>query len=844
MVWLFPEDRCPITGTNLQSAVRYARETSSSPVKYFSSVPFVLQLLASDDEGIQLLQSFDMVGVGGAALPVAIGNELVASGINLVSRMGSAECGFLMTSHRDYRADTEWQYLRATDDPGLLAFESRGNGVAELIVKPGWPLRAKTNRSDGSYATSDLFEAHPTIPSAWRYHSRADAQIALANGKKFDPSPVEGAVLASTGMLRDILIVGAGRDYPAALIFVYPETGSCTDMIVGLWPCIEKINRDIPSYARLSKSALAIIQTPEGKDPLEKSSKGTTLRRQAQERYTEAIESIYRNTDRALGDRDPEAVLDSELPVRIAAEFSNVVGHEVKLDEDLYRQGIDSITCIEVRRFIENTLLSESSLPLPINIIYDCGTINSLASYIKRLRHGDRTRDGEDNVIELGLMWEFADRYGGFQQLDPYGGMKRGTVVVLTGGTGMLGAHILHSLLKTPGVCRVYCLVRAQTPLAAHGRISNSLSRRGLVTLQQPKEPPDSHEHVVCLPCVLSDVNLGLSEESRKSILEEATLFIHAAWTVNFRLRLSSFDDDLSGTSHLVKFAIRASAQFCCISSTAAVSNMAGGRVPEAVSSDPMDSSSLGYARSKWVAERICSSAFDTCSETKSAAEGVHKRPPISIIRVGQLCGNEAGVWSVNEAYPLMLSTARLTGCLPDFSDMPLSWLRVDLAARSVLEIMLPDDSNGISLGGSRTSPEAFILPKVSASSVPVYHVLNPHKTPTWNEMLKWVREAGPLEFDIVQPYQWLQMLEAALNLQGRNHLSRSLFGFWKTKYDRERDGSSKDQRLHPQENVVKAPSFDLTNTSLMSETISHVSPLDRKSALRMWSWIDENIGG
>ncbi|KAK7750271.1 putative NRPS-like protein biosynthetic cluster [Diatrype stigma] len=844
MIWLFPEDHCPITGTNVQRAVRYARENSTCPVQYFSSVPFVLRLLGSDDEGIQLLLSFGIVGVGGAALPAAIGDELVASGVNLVSRMGSAECGFLMSSHRDHRADTEWQYLRAIDDPGLLAFEPRGDGLAELIVKPGWPLRTKTNRSDGSYATSDLFEAHPTVLNAWRYHSRADAQIALANGKKFDPSPVEGAVLASTGMLRDILIVGAGRDYPGALLFVYPGAGSYADMIMALWPCLEKINHNIPSYARLSKSALAIVQTPEGEEPLEKSSKGTILRRQAQERYAEVIESIYRDSDRTFGDRDPETVLDSDLPFRIAAEFSNVLGNKVRLDEDLYRQGVDSMACIQVRRFIENTLLPKSSLPLPVNIIYDCGNINSLASYIKGLRHGDRTRDVEDNGVELSLMWELADRYGSFQRPSPCRGMKSGTVIVLTGGTGVLGAHILHSLLRTPGVRKVYCLTRAQTQLAAQERVLNSLSGRGLAKSQPPEEPTHLDERVVCLPCALSDTNLGLSGDIRKSILEEATLFLHAAWTVNFRLRLSSFDDDLRGTSHLVQFAMRASAQFCFISSTAAVSNTPRGIVPEAISSDPMDSSSLGYARSKWVSERICSSAFDTYSETESAAKGVHKRPPISIIRVGQLCGNEAGFWNISEAYPLMLSTARVAGCLPDFGDMPLSWLRVDLAARAVLEILLPENSKGISQGGSRTSPGVSVLPNVSASSVPVYHVLNPHETPTWNEMLKWVvREAGPPKFDIVQPHEWLQRLEAALERQGQNHPSRSLLGFWKTKYGSERDGSPKDRGLHLQEDVTTGPSFDLTNTSLLSETISHVSPLERKSVLRMWSWIEENVG-
>ncbi|RYP93589.1 hypothetical protein DL770_000331 [Monosporascus sp. CRB-9-2] len=118
-----------ITGTNAVNAVEHACEKSSVHVRYFSSVPYVHQLLASEDDGTRLLQSMDLVGVGDAALPAAVGDELLARDMRLVSRMGSA------------------------------------------VATPG------------------------------------DAQITLSNGKKFDPSPMEGAILTSTSVLRDILIL-------------------------------------------------------------------------------------------------------------------------------------------------------------------------------------------------------------------------------------------------------------------------------------------------------------------------------------------------------------------------------------------------------------------------------------------------------------------------------------------------------------------------------------------------------------------------------------------------------------------------------------------------------------
>ena len=47
----------------------------------------------------------DIVGAGGAALPAEVGDRLVRRGINLSSRLGSAECGFLLSSYHDFIVD-------------------------------------------------------------------------------------------------------------------------------------------------------------------------------------------------------------------------------------------------------------------------------------------------------------------------------------------------------------------------------------------------------------------------------------------------------------------------------------------------------------------------------------------------------------------------------------------------------------------------------------------------------------------------------------------------------------------------------------------------------------------
>jgi acyl-coenzyme A synthetase/AMP-(fatty) acid ligase len=143
MIWLFPGKDVPITARNIRSCLDVAKAYSKTEglpeVKYFSSVPYVLQMMEADDVGLQLLQKMDIVGVGGAALPAEIGERLVRKGVNLISRFGSAECGFILSSYRDFTADKDWQYLRNYNPPKLVEFEPREDGLAELVIKPGWP---------------------------------------------------------------------------------------------------------------------------------------------------------------------------------------------------------------------------------------------------------------------------------------------------------------------------------------------------------------------------------------------------------------------------------------------------------------------------------------------------------------------------------------------------------------------------------------------------------------------------------------------------------------------------------------------------------------------------------
>ena len=831
LIWLFPGRDVPITARNIMSCLdcadRATADIQTPNVRYFSSVPYVLQMMAAEPDGLEILKRMDLVGVGGAALPASVGDDLVSYGVNLVSRFGSAECGFLMSSHRRYWADKAWQYLRLNQSPHL-AFELQGDGTAELIIKPSWPHMAKRNRDDASFATADLFESHRTIPDAWRYHARADSQLTLATGKKFDPAPLEAAI-ATSPLLGDVLIFGNGEQHPGALLFPSTESAESTadSLIEGIWPLIAGLNRESQPHTRLSRSMLVVM--PKDTPKLEKSSKGTTMRGSAEKQYAGQISKAYESE---VGDEDHSAAVpDEAIPVAVLEIIKNVIDarDNVPEDVDLYSFGVDSVACMRIRASLQSKIVSASTAKLPLNIVYDCGTIKRISQYLLAVRRG-KALETEDEISQMRthvsrystfndcLNSSSVDSNGATTHLDKHN--DKGEVVILTGATGALGAHVLAELRSSPRVAKIHCLVRAASTTAARERVSKSLLTRNKAPLDDA-----SDLKIRCHPCKLSEPSLGLSTppttnngESPNlytSLARHTTVIIHAAWAVNFSTRLSSFvKDHISGLRNLINFALSSTNSFpprflFCSSTASVLNSKIKYSIPEKISHDPHAASPLGYSRSKWVAEAICEQAH---LHTRQ-----HDR--ISVLRIGQLCGDtKSGIWNVTEAWPLMLSSIQVTGSLPSLNEN-LDWLPVDIAAEAVVQLTL--------------SPPLPPNPKEdgkSAPKTPVYHILNPNTHPTWSDLIHWLQRLAP-DFRIIPPAEWVAELDA-LNGDAAKHPARKLLGLWREAYGNDAMGEGKG------EEVV----FEMQETKRVMSAMRDVEPISESQFERIWTWIGREM--
>ena len=828
MIWLFPGADIPITASNTLKSLDCARksaETRQTPeVTYFASVPYVLQMLAAEDEGLRILRQMGLVGAGGAALPQDVGDDLVQKGVNLVSRFGSAECGFLMSSHRDYATDKDWQYLRSNASP-YLKFEQQEDGLAELIVRPSWPHMAKRNREDGSYATADLFAPHSEIPNAWKYHSRADSQLTLITGKKFDPAPLEDAISLSP-LLGDVLIFGNGQQLPGALLFRALDTADMTneELISALWPSIERLNAESQSHARLSKSMLTVM--PKDAPGLEKSSKGTIMRGQAEKRYASEIVRAYNShadpgANGVLSSTQDD-VANDEVPTAVLQVIQHVldISTPIPAEVDLFSLGVDSTHCMQIRALLQSKLLQSTAVQLPLNVVYDCGTIKRLSKYLISMRKGQKVETEDETQLMRHLVQEYSSFINESRTppvplpSNPTNSTTSSSeIVILTGATGALGAHILSLLRSSPYVSEIHCLIRAASPTAANERISKSLLSRNRAPLDH------TSSKITCHSCKLSDPALGLPPSTYNDLATRTTHVIHAAWAVNFSTRLSSFvKDHIAGLRNLINFALASGKInpprfFFCSSTASVLGQHCTSPIRERVSHDPLSASPLGYSRSKWVAESICEQAH-LYTRLKDC---------ITVLRIGQLCGDtQSGIWNVTEAWPLMLSSVKVTGSLPQLNQERLAWLPVDIAAQAILEISLSKASS------KRAN---------SLSEIPVHHLLNPAADSTWADLLLWLQKISPA-FNIVSPSTWVSQLD---NLTGEaaKHPARKLLGLWKEAYCND-DAEQGKPKGEEKEEVI----FEMAETKKVAPVMRAVQPIGQDQFAKIWRWIDREMMG
>lgn len=601
---------------------------------------------------------------------------------------------------------------------------------------------------DGSYATKDLFEPHPTIPRAWKYIARRDDTIKLINGEMFNPVSTEGAIRSSKNV-DEAVIFGLGRDKAGVLVFPAASLADKTDeeKLDAVWPVIEAANQNVEAYGRISKDMIVILPADV---ECPKTDKGSLIRQAIYRKFAPEIDEIY----------DRSETVSAEVQKLNFDELKDFIRQKVlamlratreveSLDDnaDFFLFGVDSLQSIQLRTDILRTV-DIGQAKLRQTVVFDHPSVNQLAAYLFSLSSGDEVQTEQPVEAE---MRSLIDKYSQKNRRQQSQAASPRSSVLVTGVTGSLGAHIVAKLASDPSVATIFCLARARSDEDALSRVKSSLFARKVYHTLSPAQ----RSKIVALASDLADPRLGLSDETYDSVKKNLRSVIHSAWAVNFNMRLSSFESgNIAGVAHLMDLcrAVEGSesATFNFCSSVSTVTRCTVNPIPERVPELEW-AQTMGYAQSKSVVENLCH---------EESTSNTQKPVTTRVLRIGQIIADtQHGVWNDTEAIPLMLQSAVTIGALPKLHETP-AWLPVDTVARAILDLSLSEEAGHL-----------------------VANVVNPRSFDWTRDLLPALKEAG-LQFEELEPREWVQRLRES-NPDPVANPPFKLVDFFASKYDK-----------------------------------------------------------
>jgi hypothetical protein len=144
------------------------------------------------------------------------------------------------------------------------------------------------------YSMRDLYSRHPTKPHHWRHESRKDDIIVFQSGSKFNPMLHERTI-AMHPRIHACLLVGTGKDRPAAIIELHPQyytedASVQKSLLKEIWPYVQKANDVADTFGQLEQRYVIFATNTK---PFEMGLKNTVQRYATTRLYEQEIEQLY-----------------------------------------------------------------------------------------------------------------------------------------------------------------------------------------------------------------------------------------------------------------------------------------------------------------------------------------------------------------------------------------------------------------------------------------------------------------------------------------------------------------------------------------------------------------------
>ncbi|KAJ3578218.1 hypothetical protein NPX13_g2342 [Xylaria arbuscula] len=767
-------------------------------VQYSVLIPATLMDLAKDPEYLKNLSRLKYLIFGGALLPQDVG-DFLSNYVRLINCLGSTEAGVLPIQACDRE---DWPYLKVSPVLGHEYRHISGDLYEQVIVRDEtlslYQGVFSTFPSLKEWYMKDVYSPHPTKKDVWLYRGRTDDIISFTNGERINPYEMEGIIKAHP-LVVAVLIVGAGRPQSSLLV----ETASPPqnkiekdEMTDGIWPAVEDANRQCPSYGRIYHNMI-LFTSPD--KPMLKTSKGTVQRQSTLELYKKELDELYESNDNHVwsplegydGNTDD---LERRIREVIKSVSTDINVDTLTLDSDLFESGLNSLQVTVISRALTAWLSSLGpARTVQPRMIYSSPTLSGLLTMVVDLTQDRDSKPNVGNGIEkIQEMYDSYIKELPLRESQPQD-CPDDITVLLTGSTGSLGSYILDSLLRNPRISKIYCLTRGKDGLK---RLQAAQSAKGLASVDR---------RVECLDANFSQPHFGLStQEAYTRLLKDVTHIIHCAWKVDFNQSIDSFGSHIKMVMQMVDFSVHSSfgARIFFVSSIGAISNWheTTGQtrpIPEEIYDDFHVPQPIGYAQSKFIAERVL--------DTAAKRAGI----PVTVCRVGQIAGptTVAGIWPKEEWLPSAIASSKYMSKLPSYLGRAerVDWVPVDILAQIIVELALASHDK-------------------QQADAAVFHIVNPRET-NWGKLATSVQKhlSVESEIELVPLEEWIQGLEAFASSGKDPKLNPAvkIIDYFRS--------------LHKQDPII----LDTTNAVNMSPSLTNMEAVHdewMKNWMRQWS--------
>ncbi len=343
------------------------------------------------------------------------------------------------------------------------------------------------------------------------------------------------------------------------------------------------------------------------------------------------------------------------------AGLLEIPAERIGAHDNFFSIGGDSLLTSTAIAKIYNTF----GVELPMRTLFEAQTLQALAARIDAAR-GEAAEAAApvDLAAEAALDPAIRPEPGSWIALE------HARRIFLTGATGYVGGHLLHTLLEGTGA-QIHCLVRPETVEHAMGRLRDAVARHGFDTAQFHRVKP--------ILGALDRPGLDLSPAQFDELAHQMDAIVHCGASINLAQPYAQLKPvNVDGTREVIRLACTHRAKALHHLSTTVVFDAEAyfdGRTllerDEPLETQGMD---LGYPASKWVAERL----------VKQAGE---RGLPVTVYRLGAVVGSAAtGIWRANDLAHSLMAAALASGEWCDI-DRELYCVPVDHVCRAVLAL-------------------------------------------------------------------------------------------------------------------------------------------------------------